>query len=110
MPVQTNTYRKNLLQCYNHLTAAVADRDRQTMRIVSSTDVIGLQIIDTSNIHLTHLAIHIIVITIRLMDTHRITLLTLTCIKMRTEFTKVLTRESAILLIFEMLTIAKGKC
>lgn len=79
------------------------------MRIVLCTEDIGQQIIDTSHIHLTHLVIHIIVIITRRMVTHRITLLTLTCIKMRKESMKVQIHESVILLIFEMLTIAKGK-
>jgi hypothetical protein len=80
------------------------------MRTVSFTEGTGLQTIDTSHIHLTHLATHIIVthITNRMVIRH-ITLLTLTCIKMRKEFMKVLILESEILLIFEMSMTVRGK-
>lgn len=110
--VPTNTYRKNLLQCYNRLIAAVADRAHLTTRTASSTDDTETRITDTSLIHLTRLVIHITAMPITgRMATHRIILHTLTCIKMRKESTKVLIRAIGILLIFEeTLTIAKGRC
>lgn len=110
--VPTNTYRKNLLQCYNRLTVAAADRDHLTTRIASSTADTGTLTTDTSLTHLTRLVIHITAMPITArMATRRIILHTLTCIKMRKESTKVLIRAIGILLIFEeTLTIAKGRC
>jgi hypothetical protein len=111
LPVRINTYRKNLLQCYNHLTAAVVVRElHPTRRTASFTEDIGLRTIDTSHTHLTLLAIHIthMLITPHTVI-HPIIRLTLTCIKMRKEFTKVLIPVNAILLIFEMSTTARGK-
>lgn len=108
LPVQTNNYRKNLLQCYNHLTAAVVDRDRRMMRIVLFMEDIGRQTTGISHIHLIHLVTHIVMLTTPLMAIRHTIHRTLTCIKMRKEFMKVLILV-AILLIFETLTIVKGK-
>lgn len=110
--VPTNTYRKNLLQCYNRLTVAAADRDHLTTRIASSTADTGTRrTTDTSLTHLIPLAIHITAMFTEPMDIRLIIRHILTCIKMRKESTKVLIRAIGILLIFEeTLTIAKGRC
>lgn len=110
--VPTNTYRKNLLQCYNRLTVAAADRDHLTTRIASSTVDTGTRrTTDTSLTHLIPLAIHITAMFTEPMDIRHIIRHILTCIKMRKESTKVLIRAIGILLIFEeTLTIAKGRC
>lgn len=68
------------------------------------------QTVDTniSHIHLTLLVIRTILTYIRLMVTHHIILLELTCIKMKREFTLTLTRGN-VRWIYAMLTIVRGK-